>query len=705
VSNDTQVRSAVELTVGERLHRARSRRFVGREAELELVRAALEASPPPFAVLFVHGPGGVGKSALLRAIGDVARAAGVRAAGLDLRAVEPSPAGFCRALAEPLQVSEDDVRQGRLGAGRCVVLLDTYELAGALDAWLRDALVPVVPAGTLVVIAGREAPGAGWMTDPGWRDLMRVVSLRNLAPDDARALLEAGGVPECLHDPLVQQTHGHPLALSLMVDVLAQPGPRDGAPALDPATAPDVVRALLERIVGDAPSAQHRRALEVCARARSTTEGLLRAALEVEDAGELFGWLRRLSFVEEGRHGVFPHDLARDVLAADARWRDPEGYARLHARVHDHVVARLSAPDADRGEVVGDLVFLHRDNPFTARFWDWRRFGDAYADGLRPGDRAALLAMAERHEGVESAALVAHWLERQPGGFLVFRAGGGRPIGFAAVIALHAATDEDRAADPGARAMWDFAQRNSPQRPGEEVHAARFFMDDAAYQDVASRSLNALTIATTKDWLARRNPAWELLGPWAQPDEMAGLMAYIEFEPAPEAGYEVGGRRYGVYAHDWRRMGAERWLELMGDREAARGFDPTVADHGAGPVLALSQDEFAHAVRQALRDLQRPDALAASVLARTRMVRDRDHDAPRGEVLEALLREAVAALRAHPRDGKLHRALDRTYVRPAPTQERAAELLDLPLSTYRRHLARGVERVAEWLWQRELYGG
>jgi hypothetical protein len=35
--------------------------------------------------------------------------------------------------------------------------------------------------------------------------------------------------------------------------------------------------------------------------------------------------------------------------------------------------------------------------------------------------------------------------------------------------------------------------------------------------------------------------------------------------------------------------------------------------------------------------------------------------------------------KSHPRADNLHRVLDRTYLRPAPTQEKAAELLDLPL--------------------------
>lgn len=62
------------------------------------------------------------------------------------------------------------------------------------------------------------------------------------------------------------------------------------------------------------------------------------------------------------------------------------------------------------------------------------------------------------------------------------------------------------------------------------------------------------------------------------------------------------------------------------------------------------------------------------------------------------------ALRQHPRDDKLLRAVDRTYLHPAPTQEAAAEVLGLPFSTYRRHLTQGVGRIVAQLWDREVYG-
>jgi hypothetical protein len=237
--------------------------------------------------------------------------------------------------------------------------------------------------------------------------------------------------------------------------------------------------------------------------------------------------------------------------------------------------------------------------------------------------------------------------------------------------------------------MWAYALRHAPPRPGEEVLGGRFFMDRDAYQR-PSPSLNVLTIWATQTWLSRPRLAWELIGPWGDLTVAEPMMRYIGYHHA--ADYEVGGRSYRVFANDWRRRPVEDWLDMMGEKEL--GADP--APPPPAPVLALSQPEFAAAARRALRDLHHPDALAANPLQRAHMA----GMAP----LPDLLEQAVAALRVDPRDAKLARALERTYLRPAPTQEAAAEVLGLPFSTYRRHLTRGVDRVVEWLWHRELYG-
>lgn len=689
-------------TVADRLRGARRRGFVGRATELELFRATL-AAPGALSVLWVHGPGGVGKTALLDAFAEAARDAGLEPVTLDMRAVDPTPPAFqaelARALGVPAGASASDAIGG---PGRPVVLIDTFESAAGLEDWLREVFIPGLPAEALVVITGRRRPGEAWRRDPGWRDLLRVVSLRNLGPEDSRAFLRHAGVAEDQRERVIDVTHGHPLALSLMLDVLSQRQAAGDEAPVDIAEAPDVVEALVTSFVAEVPTPRHRLALDIAAHARATTAAPLRGAVGDEEGTALFAWLRGLSFVEVGPHGLFPHDLARDVIDADLRWRDRDAYALVHGHVRRDVVERLRRCEGrEHQRALADLMFLHRGNPAAPAFWDWESLGQVYADALRPADHAAVLAMVERHEGPESAAIAAHWLARQPGAFAAFRGAGQEPVGFLAQISLHEAGDEALARDPAARAAWEHAHRHGAPRPDDEVLMGRFFMDRDAYQ-APSRSFNVVTMACTREFLGRPRLSWYYLA-FADPEPVAPLMAYIEFGRAPSVDFAVGGHRYGVFARDWRREEALLWLERMGEREL--GGDPVApaAPADPSPEVALSQQAFADAVRRALRDLHRPHDLAANPLVRSRAVSEA-RGPPAARALRDLIEQGVDALRADPRDAKLASALDRTYLRPAPTQEAAADLLGLPFSTYRGHLTRGVQRVVDWLWQRELYG-
>jgi hypothetical protein len=168
----------------------------------------------------------------------------------------------------------------------------------------------------------------------------------------------------------------------------------------------------------------------------------------------------------------------------------------------------------------------------------------------------------------------------------------------------------------------------------------------------------------------------------------------------------VGGQNYGVYGHDWRVVSAGAWQELLAQREIAAA-ESAIADSTARePLLVLSQPEFTQAVQSALRHYTRPDVLQKSPLLRSRLVVEQVAAGATGAqqvaALVASIKEVVESLQAFPRDEKLYRVLYRTYLQPAPTQEKAAESLDLPFSTYRRHLKAGVGRVAEILWQREI---
>ena len=667
-----------------------------------MFRAAAQAPEPPFVVLFVYGPGGVGKTSLLGEFARLAHEVGVPAIRLDGRSLEPSPNGFLLALERALGGESGGTALAALAdRPRCVLLLDTFETVESLDPWLRDVLLPQLPDHHLVVIAGRNPPAAAWRTDPGWQDLVRVLPLRNLRPEESRGYLRARGVPEARHQDVLGFTHGHPLALSLVGDALAQ---GDEQATVAPVSEPDVVRVLLERFVEHVPSPDHRLALEACAHVRVLTEPILAAALARDEAGEIFAWMRGLSFIEQGPEGLFPHDLAREVLDADLRWRNREEYRRLHHRVRGELVRRLQAHRGrDRQRAMFDLLFMHRANPLMRAFHEWSSLGSVYLEPASPHDHPAILETTAHHEGEASARIAAHWLRRQPDAFTVFRRPGQELLGFCANLALGEPDPADLAADPAIEPAWSFARRAGAGRAGELMIHHRFFMARQGYQtDALAHNMVATNCVST--WLSTPDLARSFITV-ASGDEWAALFAYLDIHRAPEADFEVGGHRYAIFTHDWRARPVIAWLELMGERELAEEEDlAPIAATPPSPLIVLSRPQFDDAVRHGLRNISRLDQLAGNPLLRSRLVVDRAGTASPAGALQALLHEAAACLSVDPRDAKLYRAIRRTYLEPAATQELAAEALGLPFNTYRYQLNAAIKRIADHLWRRELHG-
>src|SRR3954470_2732155 len=121
----------------------------------------------------------------------------------------------------------------------------------------------------------------------------------------------------------------------------------------------------------------------------------------------------------------------------------------------------------------------------------------------------------------------------------------------------------------------------------------------------------------------------------------------------------------------------------------------------SGHASVLTRSDFSGAIRDALRSYVQTDLLAGNALLEAQVVARGTPGTATPQALKALLAETAESLFAGGRDQKVYRVLQLTYFDPAPKQEAAAERLGLSFSTYRRHLAAGVERLTEWLWQQE----
>ncbi|MGG5258336.1 hypothetical protein [Phycicoccus avicenniae] len=657
--------------VGDHIRRARDRAFIGRAAEIEVLGSALDGAPGAARVVWVHGPGGIGKTSLLHWVDTRARTLGrpvLMVDGRDLRSPDDLAAAFARAGQDP-------------GA---VVLVDTFEQCQWLESFLRDRVLPGVPADVLVVIAGRTGPDLQWVIDPGWAGTMHELAVGPLSRDDAHRLLSAGGLSRSVHDAVIRFAGGNPLTLSLAVAVAGSER-TDGA---DWAPSAEVLRSLLGRLVGDVPDDAHRRTLEVAALAATTTEALLRVALPDQDTSTLFAWLRDQPYIDSSPTGLFPHDVVREALVADLKWRDRRALDAVRTRLGEHLLSRVRlSGEREAAEVMGDLLYLHRDLLSDAFGWDGR--GGVADEPLASADEHLVRELAARLLGPEMAALVDHWLRRQPHAFVLYRTTDTlRPVGFSTRLTFAAPPEEqDLERDPVLREAWAYC-RAVGLREGDTFAMARFVVHDPA--EPAAAHARDLTYWLALARVARNSAICAGFLVYADPPAWTRRLGGAMLDTGGRV--ELDGREYALFGRDWRGYRFEDWLlEVVGAQTS----------EDARP--AIERPDLDDAVREALGLWGRPLALAGTTLGRavTPSTSSAEGEAdPRAvdAAVRSLVRSALASMRGDERALQGHDAVVATYLSGPATQKGAARRLGVPFSTYRRHLSRGLDALTDAVW-------
>lgn len=624
--------------------------------------------------MFVHGPGGIGKTTLLDAMARRTRAGGRPVTYLDGREVECSPTAVLAAVRER---AVDDP------AG--LLLVDGYELLAPLDRWFRTEFLPARPVGAVTVVAGREAPPAAWWVDPGWRRLVSVHRLAELDDPESRDLLLGLGVTDQV-DRLARLGRGYPLALAMLAEV-----DRSGRHPEALGDAPEVVGQLCALILDDVPDEAHRAGLATCAHATRTTQDLL-TRMVGDRAAEVWSWLESRPYVGRGALGLYVHDVVRELFEAELARRSPAAYAQLHRDIRGYFLDRVTDPaEPHPDRAAAEVLLLHRKTPLAAETSLLRDRGQLSVPRAGPVEREEIVALIETHEGRGSAALARRWLAAQPRGAYHGRADDGTAA-FTLQVYLPGPADL-MVDDPVAAAIWALVAERGPLRPGERVNVNRFAGATTRYQGDPLQLL-VTGVSCILEW-ATVPAAWTFVvgfrdGPYARYYDYLALSPMLDLQ--------LGRQRVTLYGWDRRRFPVSAFFEMMATRELTGELGPPPA--ALLRPVPLTRTAFDAAVRSALRRLTRAGGLDDSALLTSGLVPPGSTDP--SAALADTLRGAITGL-AHERGGDEHRrVLERTFVAGAPSQEAAAELLDLPFSTYRRHLARATDRLVEVLWAVEL---
>lgn len=666
--------------------RVRAGWFVGRERELSGFTDLLAARDTP-RVVFVHGPGGIGKSSLLEAFRDAARRLDLGYEYLDARLLPARP----DAIAQTVENALSDAHVGQAGRSARVLALDHAEQLSALDGWMRVELLPNLPADLVLILAGRQRPGPEWRADPGLGSLLIDYELGPLEPDAVSRYLQRRGVPVHQQSAVRDFARGHPLALALSADRVL----RESEKPFDATASPDLIHDLMTWLLRDVDEPRRLEALAACATVRSLNEPLLAAMLDRDDVREEFDWLADQHFVDRHATGLVIHDLVREVVVHDLRGRNLELHHNLIRRAAAHLLGALEgAGERAALSAVGDTIYTLRHEPYVKRQFP---FHDArcYPDSAGAEEIPALKAEVARLEGNESAAWFEHWLSREGTELLVMRDSARQPVAMAATVRFDRADVAARSDDPCVQALFRYLRRHAPLRGNEQVMLLRSLLAHNTHQARTpvwaelTAQLNGLMFTpgiSVLAWVSDLSYDWENIGDTAD----AWLL--------PDSEFRIGGRRYAITAHDARREPPLEWARNSVERILRDGDAPELRP---AEVVLLDEAAFEDAVMQALHAFHDEAALARNPLLHAPLLRRhstrRDPDA-----LRKLIRETSAArlaTRQHP--CSLHDVLDRVYFRPAGKQQAAAADLHVSERTLRRRLREAESLLVDALWELE----
>jgi hypothetical protein len=668
--------------IADRLDAERRAMFVGRRDELTAIERLLDRRGGVH-FLYLTGPGGIGKTELLRAAARQAADADFAVVTLD---------GRDRAW------TADDIEAALLdacAARATLVVFDTFEAAAHLESAWRARCLPRLPDHARVIAAGRTRLSSMWSEDPGWWRLARQIEVGPLTVGESEELLRRRGIPGERARGYAAQIPAHPLSLALFAEILLRDA--DSSPRFDDNRS--IARALVERLLIGLSTAE-REMLEAAALVPVVTLDILESMLEGADPAA-FATLRAWSFVSPHRDGLRVHDVVRSAVAADLAWRDSRRRAALLHRAARHYLHRWPqrlTTEADAATVIAGCRVLVHAQPQQV-LGDER--DDVAVVAAAPEAWVEIEAMVARHEGPQSLEALRYWREQGADCFVV-TSDDDRVLGFLSVVHLEGVTEAQAARDPGTLPLWR-AWHAAGVLDTRRGHFVRHWMAAEVYQ--ALSTVQAAVVVKICEYLASPDTA-------AMAQSFADIAFYsqflAEFSPRhmPECDFIQDGRAHGILGRTYEISAADslrHYLAGAADlwQQAALG-QPAAA---AANQVRFDRARFEAAVREALRACDRLDVLESARLRTSGWTAERTgrRGAVRqeAEALRDLLRDESRRLFASPRDAVLDRVIEATFFRPGPKQRAIAAELGLSYGTYRRHVGNATRRLVDSLWSRE----
>ncbi len=536
------------------LRDADAEHFVGREAELDAVAELIDVRTPS-RILFVHGPGGIGKSALLRAASRRADDSGFTVEAHDARTLQGGFDDLLLVLAGP-------------GTGSRFLVIDEVDHLGSMLAPLRDALLDRMPEDARIVLAGRNEPEQSWRAH-GLPGIVVDLPLGPLADDQADAFLAQRGISDPQRRArIVAWARGYPLALTVAASA---PGGRSGTPL-----EAHLEERLIAWLAGRSMLDVDREVLEAAAIARMLDARLLAAALPGRNTREILPRLQSLPVIQPLGSGVSMHPVLAEAIRDRLKVTAPQRYRHLVRRIAEHLATRARLGDMEALIELSQLI----EDPEYRRAIANDPSRDFYADRPRAKEFEEFGRMQGFDEGPDWAEIRA-W--RDLGTEFVLRRANGEALLWVCLIRV----SELPPLGPIAQSQSAAAHRIG-SRPDRTFATIALFAEGTTEEreEVARLASGAFMRNTGMPELE------VILMSFPEPDRRTGPNAIDSYEIADAGSHSVA-------VSDFRPHGAVGFVEaiVLGEQ----GFEPR--EPGTAGLLAPTDDPEREARLRAVLDL------------------------------------------------------------------------------------------------------
>jgi len=563
--------------VADRLAVAAADAVVGRERERDQLRAWVTEPNGPSAV-FVHGPAGIGKTALV-----TGAQLGPATIVVDGREVEPTPATVLAYIGAALGLGTaeptlEQVADEIAAASVVALVVDSYERFGVVDGWLRNRLLPTLPASTTTVLVGRNPPNVAWRTAPGWRQLVVDVRLGPLTEADAAELVARKGLSGERAERAQRFGRGHPLALQLACEALVR------HPDLVVGDAPpaEVVEELVEVLFDDLDP-DLRDVVEAASVLRRVTVPALAAVLEHDDAPAEQSWvaLRDLPFATVRPDGVELQAVVQDVMVTRLELRDPARARELRRRAARAALATVQ--QAPGWAATADLLHLVQ-NPVVRSAFLPPAGVQHPVETATAADIPDVLAVAERHIGADERVRLERWWRHHPDGGSVSRTPDGGVQAFSMVVETSSVAPELQRDDPVAAAMAADMRARPLRRGGRALLVRQMLTSQRGAQPCPELALMIVDLKRT--YLEMRPDLLRVYTTADADGPLAAMVRALGFAPV------AGAQSLGLWALEMPAGSVDAWIAGHIELETASATTVTsTADPPANPVASLSARE------------------------------------------------------------------------------------------------------------------